>query len=230
MTGRGYHVTDQDIKAFDLQKGGSASGASPGRQGIWLLEEPDLDAQAFFAAGKANPSTYPLVYRPGRSGVIALDGSEMNHEISATLDLARQQGYDSVILKNYTAHGGKPQAVRVIFDPSNIRSVHAAFDPEKAASPILTAGFGGPRKPPAPKTNAFAQKPGKLGTRIADGAAIATLGLQGGTAEADTGGLSAELQKANERIALAEKTVADTRSGITNLQNQLEMLQDPDLP
>jgi len=139
MTGRGYHVTDQDIKAFDLQKGGSASGASPGRQGIWLLEEPDLDAQAFFAAGKANPSTYPLVYRPGRSGVIALDGSEMNHEISATLDLARQQGYDSVILKNYTAHGGKPQAVRVIFDPSNIRSVHAAFDPEKSTSSTLLA-------------------------------------------------------------------------------------------
>lgn len=71
------------------------------------------------------------------------------------------------------------------------------------------------------------KKPSKIGTRTADAAAIATLGLQGGTAEADTGGLSAELQAANERIALAEKTVADTRSGITNLQSQLEMLQDP---
>lgn len=68
---------------------------------------------------------------------------------------------------------------------------------------------------------------GKLSTRTADAAAIAMLGLQGGTAEADTGGLSADLQKANERIALAEKTIADTRSGITNLQSQLEMLQDP---
>jgi hypothetical protein len=97
--------------------------------------------------------------------------------------------------------------------------------------PIKGAGFtgfpGGSRKPSTPKTNAFAQKPGKIGTRIADGAAIATLGLQGGTADADTGGLSAELQKANERIALAEKTTADTRSGITKLQSQLEMLQDP---
>lgn len=33
----------------------------------------------------------------------------------------------------------------VIFDPSNIRSVNAAFDPDKAASPILTAGVGGKR-------------------------------------------------------------------------------------
>jgi hypothetical protein len=85
-------------------------------------------------------------------------------------------------------------------------------------------------QPPAggtPAANALAQKPGKLGTRTADAAAIATLGLQGGTADADTGGLSAELQKANERIALAEKTTADTRSGITKLQSQLEMLQDP---
>jgi hypothetical protein len=29
-----------------------------------------------------------------------------------------------------------------IFDPSNIRSVHAAFDPDKAGSPMLLAGFG----------------------------------------------------------------------------------------
>ena len=42
-----------------------------------------------------------------------------------------------------------PVTVDVIFDPANIRSVHAAFDPDKAASPILTAGLGGGgRKPP----------------------------------------------------------------------------------
>jgi hypothetical protein len=91
---------------------------------------------------------------------------------------------------------------------------------DKAASPILTAGAGGGRKPPS-------GKPSKLGTRTADAAAIAALGIAP-TAEADTGGASAELEAANERVALAEKTVADTRSGITKLQSQLEMLQDPD--
>jgi hypothetical protein len=88
------------------------------------------------------------------------------------------------------------------------------------APPAGAAPAGAPVPPPKP--------PGKLGTRTADAAAIATLGLQGGTAEADTGGASAELEAANERVALAEKTVADTRSGITKLQSQLEMLQDPD--
>jgi hypothetical protein len=35
-----------------------------------------------------------------------------------------------------------PVTVDVIFDPSNIRSVNAAFDPDNAASPQLLAGFG----------------------------------------------------------------------------------------
>ena len=65
----------------------------------------------------------------------------------------------------------------------NIRSVYAAFDPDKAASPILTAGFGA-STPKPPKGRTVGK--GRLGTRTADAAAIATLGLQGGTAEADT--------------------------------------------
>ncbi len=97
-----------------------------------------------------------------------------------------------------------------------------------ARRPLTPPAGGAPPVPPAGgSASGRTVGKGKLGTRTADAAAIATLGLQGGTADADTGGLSAELQKANERIALAEKTTADTRNNITKLQSQLEMLQDP---
>jgi hypothetical protein len=67
------------------------------------------------------------------------------------IDQARADGHDSVVIRNVidTYDGkGKPSTIRAVFDPSNIRSINAAFDPDKAASPILTAGAGGGRRAP----------------------------------------------------------------------------------
>ena len=67
----------------------------------------------------------------------------------------KAMGHDGIVLRNaerqFANMGMSPDTTHlVIFDPSNIRSVNAAFDPERAASPILTAGIGGGgRKPPA---------------------------------------------------------------------------------
>jgi hypothetical protein len=62
--------------------------------------------------------------------------------------IASDMGYDGFTIRNivddYQGKGGK-STVTAVFDPSNIRSVNAAFDPDKAASPILTAGVGGKR-------------------------------------------------------------------------------------
>jgi len=59
----------------------------------------------------------------------------------------KENGYDSVILKNtYGDSPGLekvPQDMLIVLDDGNIRSINAAFDPDKAASPILTAGPGG---------------------------------------------------------------------------------------
>jgi hypothetical protein len=78
-----------------------------------------------------------------------------------------------------------------------------------------------PVPPKAPRTVGKS----KLGTRTADAAAVAAL-ASAPPAQADTGG-GAELEAANERVATATKTVADTRGKIAKLQSQLEMLQDP---
>lgn len=80
-------------------------------------------------------------------------------------------GYDGIVYKNKFegAKSGAPeQDSYIIFDPSNIRSVNAAFDPDMAASPMLTAGPSG--KPPklmpdVPKgTRKPGQKPNISGT------------------------------------------------------------------
>jgi hypothetical protein len=58
------------------------------------------------------------------------------------IDQARADGHDSVIIRNVidTYDGkGKPSTIRAVFDPSNIRSVNAAFDPEKSGSSTLLA-------------------------------------------------------------------------------------------
>jgi hypothetical protein len=243
-----YHGTNRDFESFDVSKSLDGLGVHMGTidQAETLIDNsiPGLSnkRQIFYEGAKVLPLYVRAnksirlpdmenwephkVARVLRRKGIKVKASGLNGNVlpSDIVKALKDKGYDSIVYKNRfegrDAVKGKGADSLIVFDPSNIRSVNAAFDPDKAASPILTAGAGGGRKPPT-------GKPGKLGTRTADAAAIATLGLQGGTADADTGGLSAELKTANERVALAEKTVADTRSGITKLQSQLEMLQDP---
>jgi hypothetical protein len=73
--------------------------------------------------------------------------------------------------------------------------------PLTTGAPAMAAPAGAPVPPPKP--------PGKLGTRIADSAAIATLGLQGGTAEADTGGTEqARLSELAQLETAAQQQIA----------------------
>ena len=59
--------------------------------------------------------------------------------------IARDAGFDGIQIRNviddYSGQG-RPGNTYATFDPSNIRSVNAAFDPDNAASPQLLAGFG----------------------------------------------------------------------------------------
>lgn len=52
------------------------------------------------------------------------------------IDEAARQGYDTIEIKRVFDNGGHQTQV-VVLDPSNIRSVNAAFDPANAASPNL---------------------------------------------------------------------------------------------
>lgn len=82
---------------------------------------------------------------------------ESNFSTNDIAAWARKQGYDGVRFKNVKDRGGVGDAPEgiisdsvVIFDPKNIRSKFAKFDPDESNSPILSAGPTG-RKPPKPR-------------------------------------------------------------------------------
>jgi hypothetical protein len=59
---------------------------------------------------------------------------------------AREAGHDGIVIRNvrdhYSGQGG-PTTVRVVFDPSQIRSTEAIFDPRNAKSADILAGMTG---------------------------------------------------------------------------------------
>lgn len=142
-----YHGTASEISAFDLAKGGNTSAAEPARQGVWAARHPDVaDEFAQMAAdrGSGNQQVMPLLHRSERPAMVRLNGDESSREVAATLAQAWDDGYTSVLFKNYTTPGGKtPQDIVVVKDPSQLRSPFAAFDPAKKSSGDLLAGVAG---------------------------------------------------------------------------------------
>jgi hypothetical protein len=149
-----YHGTNADITEFDPSLGGRTSRSQAGSQGVWSSLSPDVAEdfanQAAMAQNTAQMSLpgsveasgqniIPLLHRAEKPGVIHLSGDEMNHEIAATLADSWEKGYDAIMLKNY--RGGK--SIVVVKDPSQLRSPHARFDPEKKNSANLLAGITG---------------------------------------------------------------------------------------
>lgn len=74
------------------------------------------------------------------------DGSNWRKANKNAIEQAKLGGYDGVRIKNVvdsaTTNTQKPSNVMAVFDPKNIRSVNAAFDPAKKESSNLLAGLG----------------------------------------------------------------------------------------
>jgi hypothetical protein len=64
-------------------------------------------------------------------------------EIQASLKKAWDEGYDSVMLRNYTSPAGRRGTVLVVKDLAQLRSPFARFDPRKRNSSDLLAGVAG---------------------------------------------------------------------------------------
>jgi hypothetical protein len=90
-----------------------------------------------------DPHVKPLVHRAENPASLTLRGDETNGQIAATLDAAWEAGYDAVLIKNYTGHGGKSGAVLAVKDPAQLRSPYAEFDPAKIDFNDLLAGAVG---------------------------------------------------------------------------------------
>lgn len=64
-----------------------------------------------------------------------------------TIRKAKEGGHDGIVLANGTDNGQRAHNQYLVFDPRNIRSVNAEFDPAKADSPNLMYAMGEPRTP-----------------------------------------------------------------------------------
>ena len=97
------------------------------------------------------------------------------------------------------------------------------------APPVPPAGGTPPATPPAGgSASGRTVGKGKLGTRTADAAAIATLGLQGGTAEADTGGATTEADTgtdAQARIAELAQLQASKQADVDEYEQALKAFE-----
>ena len=66
------------------------------------------------------------------------DGNYLLYENKQVVDFLKSKGYDSMFLKE-SAGENKPFTTLAVFEPNNIRSVNAEFDPKKKDSPQILA-------------------------------------------------------------------------------------------
>ena len=139
-----YHGTADDITAFDPAKSQSRDFGHAGK-GTYVASHPGIArAYANTAAGSADANIMPLRTSANNPLRISLEEKQALGQAgpSATARLQQQaisEGFDSVevIMPNGEI------LERVIFDPANIRSTNAAFDPANKGKSALLGGLGG---------------------------------------------------------------------------------------
>jgi hypothetical protein len=90
----------------------------------------------------AAPGTIEVMHRADRPVSVDVAGSQ-EHQILGTLRHAWEQGYEAVLLKNYTMPDRKVRDILVVRDAAQLRDPKAKFDPRKRDSANLKASFGG---------------------------------------------------------------------------------------
>lgn len=163
-----YHGTIDDFEAFDPQKSEAKFGVHVGTSraaGDRARAKGEMEAgrrNNWQKGGNADPLTnqqvIPIVAKfkkPLRLPDLgAWTPSSVANAIAKqygirpasnrpadVMNAIRKAGYDSIVYKNVSE--GRGSDSYIIFDPAEIRSVNAVFDPDNAASPVLTAGSGG---------------------------------------------------------------------------------------
>lgn len=142
-----YHGTADEIVSFDANK-------SP-EKAVFLSESP-ADASNYATGAGYSKGSQPNViptYIRGKIKTVDMHGGQyMEDVVGPLIQAARSEGFDGIRFTNMDDIGGASPQI-AIFDPKNIRSKFAKFDPDESNSPVLSAGFGG-GKPPKPLSDA----------------------------------------------------------------------------
>jgi len=118
----------------------SFGGTDGDVEGIAGFMTIDPEVASRFAGVMGQGAVYPLMYRPGKVLEIDAEGKaagdiQFGESGQPFRDSVRSGEYDTIVIKNTADEGD----VTVALDPSNIRSVNAAFDPDSNESADLLA-------------------------------------------------------------------------------------------
>jgi len=120
-----YHGTNADIDAFKINE----NGTNLVGRGIYAADAHTAGGYS----GGVNPSVYPLKVK----------GNKATNEDAANARDAIGEGWDNDLVNEWLSERGFTHRDGrhgiVIFDPKNIRSTNAAFDPAKKSSSNILA-------------------------------------------------------------------------------------------
>jgi hypothetical protein len=149
-----YHGTVGDFDAFDPAAFGSTSNADSAGAGVWLATDPrtanhyaDIGGNMYRtrtprAERDKGPSVLPVYARVQNPMRHVDEGRRRTRRYSDVIAEAKEKGHDAVIFEN-TFDPVPNTTNMVVFDPRNIRSRFAAFDPEEVNSSDLLASLLG---------------------------------------------------------------------------------------
>lgn len=144
-----YHGTEKEFTKFDLSKHGSATDKGDFGKAVYVTTDPEIaKVYAYDSMTKnAGSQILPLLVKEGKQYKVngqqgmnelieKLGGEDKWFDLTNNPDAyakaVKELGFDSVRDRGYQQ--------TAIYDPKNIRSKFAAFDPKKANSPDLLAG------------------------------------------------------------------------------------------
>ena len=145
-----YHGSGQTFSEFKAVPTSAGVSDAPG---VSLALHPQIANEFALAKSlgneQANPQVYKLIHRADNPASLTLSGDEGHREVVATLQDAFDAGHDAVMLRNYTSPGGTSGNIIIVKNPNQLRSVNAAFDPERrndknllySIAPVAGAGF-----------------------------------------------------------------------------------------
>ena len=132
-----YHGTGTDFQSFDASRFGQSDHGAKGR-GVYTSQNPDLASSYATLVPESGRQVYPLSYglRNPYAGEIPMSMYDEGRSVAFTQQL-KDAGFDGVMRPNSRRGGEYTEAVA--FEPANIRSRFARFDPEFAHLSNLNA-------------------------------------------------------------------------------------------
>lgn len=135
-------------RAGEFEGAGFKDPSNKSESAIFLTPDPEV-ANAYANQGGVNANeVMPLMVKYENPKEVYLQGKDYHSvDMPSILQKAREEGHDAVRLHgmlDISESGPKIQDQLAIFDPANVRSKFAAFNPKYAGTPNLISAGGAP--------------------------------------------------------------------------------------